>query len=116
LTAADAEHSAKNVDAFLNQPTVGGIARFSTALALMIILGGDDSAYCEKIEKLSNADLDAARSGLEAAEAKLLQMNRAPSERMKASLAELKRRRTEVFEQNVAKAYKSRPVKLKIPS
>jgi hypothetical protein len=99
-TSDDAGNCRKTVFGFLDDPNPDDTEKWARALALYILLGGDVTAICDRVDKIQESPyMVRVRDALTTCEAKLLQAHVAMPERLQRSNEELIIRDEKAFAQ-----------------
>jgi hypothetical protein len=115
-TGDDAGNCRRHVFSFLDDPKPDDTEKCACALALYILLGGDDTAICNRIDKIHESpDMVRVRDALTACEAKLAQAHVAMPEELRKSNEELIIRDEKAFAQRVEMLQTGRPLIRKPP-
>ena len=109
-TADEASKCKSVTDEFLRAPTLAKKDEFARALALFIILGGDDAAIRERLDKISDTQLGPVCEGLRTFERKLSACGATISTNLQQTIAKL----TKHDNENISKvaAERSRRINL----
>jgi hypothetical protein len=112
-TADEASGCENVVDTFLNDPNPANGDSFARALALFILLGGDDTNILKEIRGVEDSHLNDVWIGLKLCVDKLSAIGTAAPDGLQASIAELGKRSQKRSQDIVAKKQENLKVKAK---
>jgi len=112
-TRDDAANCRTRVFEFLNDPNPEDTEKCARALALYILLGGDDTAICDRVDKIQQSpQMVRVRDALASCAAMLLQAQAAMPEKLQKSNQELINRDEKAFAERrpkISKPFKFKP-------